>query len=553
LDEEKMSEIVVSTAETGRAPTVGRIHDDGHIHRRNTAALRDAAILLILVALSVLLHHSAVGLGLVADDFNYLRPQTAREIFLTPGGNYRPLGRGILILAFQTLGELTPVFLHSAALLFHAVNAFLLFLLARELTRQNLVSLVASCLWLSSPSAIEPVYWLTASVFYLPMAGLVLGTMILIRRATAARYGPPVLTWSKQLAFSASIAACYALSLLFHEIAIITPAILAVMVYGGARRKLSLAEQAVLWSPTVLVMIGYAALRLILSTPSSLLDYAASERAGFLVLAVWKSLIYTDHVIWRIVHFVWSLTPIAAWLVTLVLVSLALVVPLVLRAYRPVLGVLLALILATLPPILFSSTNGRYLYLSSAMGSLALTLVVALTLRPADEQTDPGSRSMVARNMVVIEGLIACAFLLLVAMNVRQGTRDAQVWFTGSRIAQRLQNRTVELVLSSLQQRSNSDPVDILMVDFPSLLPPSALVAALFRESPERFDAVRVSSVILNERASYEREHLRDTSHLIEYDALSRAAASHIILVFCTAEQQTFLYGTDDIPCLRKR
>ena len=139
--------------------------------------LQQALILAVLLFAGFLFWKSALRIGFVGDDFNWLSLDMPRAFFLPHP--YRPLGHTLVYLAHQLFGDSAPLGLHILAVALHTINSYLLFRLGLALTENALVSLLAASIWLVSPTAVEPVGWIGALIFYLPMAFFLLVALLL--------------------------------------------------------------------------------------------------------------------------------------------------------------------------------------------------------------------------------------------------------------------------------------------------------------------------------------------------------------------------------------
>ena len=145
------------------------------------------ALALIACAASVALYRPILSIGLLADDYSLLK--VAREFELTPigWGYLRPFG----LLVWWVVVQLDPAAdmafrLHLLNVLLHGVNAALVGHLALLLGRPARTAMLASCLFLVSPLAVEPVVWCSA-VFDVLLATFALALCIVMARRQTLR------------------------------------------------------------------------------------------------------------------------------------------------------------------------------------------------------------------------------------------------------------------------------------------------------------------------------------------------------------------------------
>lgn len=136
------------------------------VRRRRTDRGPDAApetakwpawlVMAAMIPVAMALYWPAISLGLLADDFVLLDRSLAGSV--VPGGwqFYRPLP-----LLFMKLGHALagPALLHTANIVLHGVNAWLLWRLADRLGHSRWPALAAATVFLFFPAAVEPVGW----------------------------------------------------------------------------------------------------------------------------------------------------------------------------------------------------------------------------------------------------------------------------------------------------------------------------------------------------------------------------------------------------------
>lgn len=243
-------------------------------HKRlwNRRVLLHSLILTGLTLASLLVHRSALQIGFIADDFSFLTIDIQR-IFSMSGNIYRPFGITLFFLANQWFGDNAATVLHILGIALHVINSYLLFRLAEALTNNIAISLFAAVVSLYNLNAIEPVYWLSALIFYLPLATLFLLTLLLAYHKFKSilvenRSADANPNW--YLRVGIQIALLWLCNLMFHEAALVTPLIVGLMFYGGVffpRPKFNLLRHFFLWLPSMLVAVAYGIIRIALHAP----------------------------------------------------------------------------------------------------------------------------------------------------------------------------------------------------------------------------------------------------------------------------------------------
>jgi hypothetical protein len=396
---------------------------------------------------------------------------------------------------------------------------------------------------------VEPIYWLSALVFYLPVSGLILLAMLLTHdksvQVADAKSGKSVM-----LRFSISIAILLAISLLFHEIALVIPVMVFLMIYGDVfypRPRYDWAMHATLWLPTMLVLVAYAALRIILHAPIQLLSYTVGERAGLLMNAIWRAFLPTEWGIWHLVRFIADLNPFVACAFVVLCLSVLVVIFGYSKQYRPIAWGIATVIITVLPPVLFAtSTGGRYLYLASAMGVLTLALAANVVLQQVDK------RALVLHyNANRARGFLRFTLLglsvVLLGFNLSFTWRETKGWVELDQLVDRLQSQVTELVSSSVTSREGK-PIHIIMIDFPvATLTTNGVSRAVHRALPQLTD-LTVTQAYLNDRnPAISRARFGE---YVELHDVIEMGSSGIVLVFCKREQTVYLVGARPIPCL---
>jgi len=178
------------------------------------------------------------------------------EAFSQPANDhvYRPLASFSFAINYA-LGGLDVRGYHIVNLLFHLLNAFLVFVLLGRIGFEKEASLVGALIFAIHPAHVEAVTWISGRGNVLFLAFFLLSLLLYMRtdEAPGAR---------KTALYCASVAA-YALSLLAKEMALPLPALLFGydLFLGRARDRREWMQKMWSYLPFVLTAIGYIALR----------------------------------------------------------------------------------------------------------------------------------------------------------------------------------------------------------------------------------------------------------------------------------------------------
>ena len=512
---------------------------------------RHTFILIGLVFTSFLIYTSALQVGFIGDDFVYLSLDT-KGIFLMSSFIYRPLGLTLFSLAGQWFGDSAPIVLHILGITLHAINSYLLFRFARALTGNTPISLLTAVIWLFSMTAVESIYWLSALVFYLPMTSLIFLTLLLaynrFKFILADRLTAQVSSYLKSGTYIAVLWAC---SLMFHEIALVTPLVVVLMFYGSVffpRSKVNLLMQFLLWLPTILVAAAYGIVRIALHAPSALVSFSISERARLLVYAIWRSFMPIDNIIGHDVkHFIDNLHPIALALVILFL-CVTITILWRTRTFRPIAWGILATVIAVFPPIAFATVGGRHLYLSSAMGILTLGIASSIVLQQIAKANILIFKGRLAQELAGIA--LLSIFFVMLGMNLWRTHGEIQRFMQTSELVKKLESQVMELVSRPLLTKyTDTEPIPIFLLDFPIVtLTSSGVSRSIHRAFPELANPVQITQIYFND---HNPDIIRGGfGGYVDIPDIIEMKSSAIVLVFCKREQAVFLLGSNPIPCL---
>lgn len=501
--------------------------------------------------LAFVLYSSAFQVGYIADDYNFL-DLSLKDFFLMAQSIFRPLGLTLFSLSSKGFGGASPSFLHIVGILLHSFNAYLLVLLGKAFTKNLWIGLLTGVLFLAFPVTIEPLYWLSALIFYLPMTSLVLASLLF----TFNRYEK--LDGNRPEEFKAEyrkigwwMAWTWALSLMFHEIALVLPVLVGLMIYSGTlfqRPKASLQEQIKFWLPSAAVFLIYMALRLALSAPSELASYTISERASRLIYAIWRSFLPIEKGIWHLVHFTENLSPVTAIILVTLLIGGCLAFLHRWQALRPVAWGLAATLIAALPPVIFSTTGGRYLYLPGALSALTIGLAIHGLLNLSKQQ-NPFSFLKNQNAQWVVSRLAIVILLAVTALNFPIVHKETEGWVYAARSVQDLENQVAQIMSEAIKNRDSSQAVQIYLVDFQTFQISQAI--RLFeRVNPGFIGEVDGEKLYLKapntdmQKSRYYKE--------ISEAGLHKLKLSGIVLIYCEPQKTVYWMNEDPVPCLAR-
>ncbi len=196
---------------------------------RAPALLLDAVATVALAACAVAAYVHATGYYFSQDDFVFLARAQGLESYPDVLG---PLGTRIIStrLYFQLMQYIFGMDAgpyHWASVLLHALNAALVYLVARLWTGERLPALIAGFLFATFDLAFTAVYWVSGVQDLLALTFLLISALIWVSREER---GPAVV---------AASAAAMALSLLCKEVGVLFPAVLFLMAWarGGWRAR----------------------------------------------------------------------------------------------------------------------------------------------------------------------------------------------------------------------------------------------------------------------------------------------------------------------------
>ncbi len=503
---------------------------------RQRDLLQASLLLLALLAINTVLHRTIFTIGLIADDYSFLLLDS-KNVFAQTWGVFRPAGFGLFMAIRWLVGDnQVPYAVHLYALLLHAINCYFMFRITEAVTKRRWLGVAVAVLGLTSPFAVEPMFWLSASVFYLPMTTVIL--VVLLKTIHYATKGDirPESTWR----FSTGIAIATSFALAFHEISLSLPVIaLLVMCSVGSWRR-PIAEWRRILIPTTCVVITYAILRLF-QGPSTLVGLTPELRAGNLVYSVWSSFIPTGHLIWSVVSIVRGQPALIAWLFAFGVLGCVGLLLALFPAIRPAVYWFLAVIVAALPPVLFSTVGGRYLYLPAILGCLTTGFIMCLLLKPHSTLLSAHGRSAMAFSSIII--LLG----LLLALNLRWMEREAAKYMDASRLADSLGEQAIAILSDDLRC-SPRQTTYVMLVDFPAGTLTDDTVSYLAQKNGllSSSGEFRVTTAYCREKQRFDGRRVFSSS-----DEIVESADSQQVLVYCSADRKVYLAdGKVGVPCL---
>lgn len=514
-----------------------------------------SAFLGAFILLGFLTYFSALNTGFIGDDFNFL-PMKLGEIFSMDNSIYRPLGLTLYAASNDWFGDNAPFALHLVGIILHSFNAYFLFLIAKRIIKNTWISAVLAGIWLVSPTAVEPIYWLSALIFYLPMTALILAAVLLVFSWYGSENADTVQeSLGQTLKRGAIIALLWVVSLLFHEIAIVLPVLVALALYNNIffpRPKLKVRSLVAFWGPIFAAGAAYGAVRLLLDAPTKMLSLKLSERMALTLYAVWRSFLPVERGgIWRIVHFIENQNPLVASGMTLIPLGLGFYFLWRWKWSRPICLGLAATLISALPPVIFTSTGGRYLYLSAAMACLTLAICGGLVLewsaRRKEAQGTP-QRSFAESIRIAIPVLL----VVILGMNLWRTQAEIKVWTDRSRLVESLQEQIIRLIPTIFADKQPEEHVSILLVDFPiHTLNASGAKRIVRQLYPEYVGTLEARQVFLNDQdINIQKGGLYQ---YVTEEELEKLKNTEVIIIYCSQQNDVYLFNSDKAPCFIER
>lgn len=343
----------------------------------------------------------------LAGGFTVFDPHTA-ELWLAPDRQavsfFRPLFVLSLKLDHLLFGTWAPGY-HLVNLALHALNALLVWGLARAVGLEQRVSLFAAALFAGFGHHTVAVIWLSGRTELL-LAALALGSVLChLRGASTGGWGPRLASWALALG-----------ALGTKESAVVLPGLLLLAEWMAAGRRWPTRELALgalkRAAPVLALTLGYLVLRLGVvgmgAHPPEPYFHSPTDPSFPLLLAARTAYVYGA---WLLQVPVLPVDPVAALVARPALLALALAVALgawgalawVLRGEPRVL-VLVAWTALTQAPVALLMASNHYLYL----GSAAVVVLLALALSPRQ-----GRGRWVRAGVLGLGGLLTLANIAL--------------------------------------------------------------------------------------------------------------------------------------------
>ena len=234
--------------------------------------LSPVAVMSYLLILTIVLYSSITSNNFVGDDFTWLRwaADCGKNTVLTPGCNvnasvirdyftqsqgffYRP-GAKIYFLIMYWIFWLNQNAYHTVSLMLHFGVTLLVFLLAKKILKNLLLSAMVAAIFLLQSGHMEPVFWISATGFLFTSFFSLLSVLAYI-------------SWHEQgkRRYAMVAVASFVLSLLTHELGIVTPLLYLLYIvsqhgWEGLVGKIRTASHAMLFAPVPLyILVRYLA------------------------------------------------------------------------------------------------------------------------------------------------------------------------------------------------------------------------------------------------------------------------------------------------------
>lgn len=351
----------------------------------------------VIVVAVLVIYRAAVGSYFFNDDFQWLQEHWAfdfRSLFDLGHYShfYRPVIQIYFYLSSTAFGcDATGFHLESVAV--HLLNVWLLYAIARDLTRQSTFAAIAALLFAVQPGYVEAVAWVGAITDLLPATWMLLALWLHLR----------FLRDRHALDYALSLVV-FALCLLTHETSSVLWPMMVALEVALVKQRLdgrpqeSLARRAMRYAPFVVMLTGSLAVAFVVNRRS----YIVQE--GHYAIG-W-------HVIWNVLNDVVGLYvgKHNGWSYVAIVVAFAAAFW---RGGWTVRFAIVWLLIAAAPSSLFTwGVASRYLYVPAAAFSLMLA---AGMLAVRDAVARRGSPSWGNRMAVALTIAIAARFAVFAA------------------------------------------------------------------------------------------------------------------------------------------
>ena len=307
----------------------------------------------LFVSASLALYFPVLSTGLFSDDFVLI--DRASSGLLTMGTEFfRPLPMLVWAGAAQ-LGDTSAVVLHAVNVCVHGLNAWLVYLIAREIGLTRGWSIAAAALFLASASSVEAVTWISALFDVLMLAGVLTYVLACLKaRHVMALAG-------------------LAIALLSKETGVVA-ALLGFLVAASGRRSLRIPFIG------VALTVVFTGVRILLLPPPDTYFATPSRYALKELLSRSFGALGLPWTAFDMAAYPW-LTALP-WLALAVLMATAVVARVSRRSVAMVFALMAWVIASVLPAYQYfyvspALEGSRYLYLGTAAFSLLLTTLAA--------------------------------------------------------------------------------------------------------------------------------------------------------------------------------
>jgi Dolichyl-phosphate-mannose-protein mannosyltransferase len=353
--------------------------------------MKRAGLGLAVVVAIVAVYWRAVGAYFYEDDFAWLASTfTFQPVHIFDIGAYSHFYRPVIELYFWAAAPVfggSPALFHAASIVFHVLNAVLLFLFVREATGSERYGFLSAWFFVGIPGYVEAIAWIGALA---EPIGAIFGCLALW---TFLRFSK-----SGGAAWRALSLAAFALALLTHESSVVffPVLLLAGWAFAPARRSQDWRLYARWFWPYALFLAVYLAIDL----PINARNYVVGER------------LYRPglHIVQNTLRYVVTLY-VGQHNLPSYVGTAAVVVMLLARGSRRVRFATCWMLLALMPfaPFTWANTS-RYLYLPAMGFAMLVAELIEWIDRAAAARMRPGARQAVVGLLVAAIGVRFCLF-----------------------------------------------------------------------------------------------------------------------------------------------
>lgn len=375
------------------------------------------AVTLYLFILTVVLYSSMTRNNFVGDDFTWFRwaaqaklSEWYKPFVAASGFFYRPGAKLYFTLMYSVFWLNQSVY-HAVSLGLHFIVAVLVFFLARKILKNLFLSAIAGVVFLLLSGQSEPVFWISATGF-LFTASFSLSSLL------------SYIAWeeTKKTIYFVSALGFFILSLLFHELGIVTP--LLFVLYGAIFLEKARVHNILLLPIPLYFIVRYVAHSHWLSGDYNYNFFklpfnAVGNAVGYVLLTLFGP--YAIPVVGALRNGLKSHTVIAAGII----VVLCAIMVLLYKAYfrriekkdkKVALFAIGFFIIALLPFLGLGNMTSRYSYLSS----IGLVILFVYSLKKLYEFLLGNGRTVAVLGITIVAGI----FGLLQVIALQQIHRD---------------------------------------------------------------------------------------------------------------------------------